>query len=219
MSRFELAHAFPVGSEITYHDLATKAGVGETHIRKLVRHAITQQIFTEIRPGTIAHSACSRLIAEDDTVSSYLKFITDDAWHAAYHVCDAVAKWTGSEEPDETVSVFRRLKEEKGGAGGWRPQLLAIHTDTDFKGFAIAKDTNKSLFDYLSDHPEKAKYFYKTMRAYAQRSGTEPKYVADQPLWGSLPAGSTGRFTRSTPMSLTRKSSFGVLIRKGSYWS
>lgn len=104
MARFGLANAFPVGSEISFHDLAAKVGLGETHIRKLVRHAITQKIFTEVRPGVIAHSACSRLIAEDETVSSYLRFKTDDLWHSAFHLCDAVAKWPGSEEPTQTVS-------------------------------------------------------------------------------------------------------------------
>lgn len=68
--RFGLAHAFPMGSEITFGELAHKVGLGETHIKKLVRHAITQNIFCEPRPGVIAHTACSRLIAEDDVFYS-----------------------------------------------------------------------------------------------------------------------------------------------------
>ncbi|KAJ4420448.1 hypothetical protein N0V82_004324 [Gnomoniopsis sp. IMI 355080] len=160
VARFELAKAFPVGGEITFGELAATVGLGETYIRKLVRHAITQKIFTEVRPGVIAHSACSRLIAEDETVSSYLRFKTDDLWHAAFHLCDAVAKWPGSEEPNQT-------------------------------GFAVAHNTDKTMFDYLSEHPEKAKYFYKAMRAFAQRPGLEPKYVVDNYAWGTLPKGST----------------------------
>lgn len=70
VTRFRLAHAFPIGSEISFGELAQKVGVGEKHVRTLVRHAITNQIFTEPRPGFIAHSACSRLIAEDDVFYS-----------------------------------------------------------------------------------------------------------------------------------------------------
>lgn len=66
VTRFRLAQAFPIGSEITFGELAQKVGLGEKHIRTLVRHAITNKIFTEPKPGVIAHSACSRLIAEDD---------------------------------------------------------------------------------------------------------------------------------------------------------
>lgn len=105
MARFNLAQAFPVESEITIRELSAAVGLGETHISKLVRHAITQKIFCEPRPGVIAHSACSRLIAEDEAIHSYLRFKTDDLWHAAFHLCDAVAKWPGSEEPNQTVRL------------------------------------------------------------------------------------------------------------------
>lgn len=62
-----------MGSEITFGELAHKVGLGETHIKKLVRHAITQKIFSEPRSGVIAHTACSRLIAEDDVFYSCKK--------------------------------------------------------------------------------------------------------------------------------------------------
>lgn len=104
MARFNLAQAFPVEGETTFGELSAAVGLGETHIRKLVRHAITQKIFCEPRPGVIAHSACSRLIAEDEPMHSYLRFKTEDLWPAALHLCDAVAKWPGSEEPNQTVS-------------------------------------------------------------------------------------------------------------------
>lgn len=42
------------------------------------------------------------------------------------------------------------------------------------------------MFNYLSDHPEKAKYFYNAMRAFAKRPGLEPKYILKVPK-SSLP--------------------------------
>ncbi|ROW15360.1 hypothetical protein VPNG_02376 [Cytospora leucostoma] len=160
VARFNLAQAFPVEGEITFRELSSAVGLGETHIRKLVRHAMTQKIFCEPRPGVVAHSACSRLIAEDEAIHSYLRFKTDDLWHAAFHTCDAVAKWPGSEEPNQT-------------------------------GFAVAKQTDKSMFDYLSDHPEKAKHFANAMRSFARRPGLEPKYIVENYPWASLPDGAT----------------------------
>ncbi|KUI71834.1 6-hydroxytryprostatin B O-methyltransferase [Cytospora mali] len=160
VARFNLAQAFPVEGEITFGELSAAVGLGETHITKLVRHAMTQKIFCEPRPGVIAHSACSRLIAEDEAIHSYLRFKTGDLWHAAFHLCDAVAKWPGSEEPNQT-------------------------------GFAVANQTDKSMFDYLSDHPEKAKAFANAMRSFAQRPGLEPKYIVENYPWGSLSDGAT----------------------------
>lgn len=160
VARFNLAQAFPVESEITFGELSAAVGLGEKHVKKLVRHAMTQKIFCEPRPGVIAHSACSRLIAEDEAIHSYLRFKTDDLWHAAFHLCDAVAKWPGSEEPNQT-------------------------------GFAVANQTDKSMFDYLSDHPEKSKAFANAMRSFARRPGLEPKYIVENYPWGSLPDGAT----------------------------
>lgn len=72
---------------------------------------------------------------------------------------------------------------------------LADDAPCNFQGFAVAHNTEKSMFDYLSENPEKAKYFYKAMRAFAQRPGLEPKHVVDNSAWGSLPQGATGGLT------------------------
>lgn len=49
------------------------------------------------------------------------------------------------------------------------------------------------MFDYLSDHPEKAKCFSNAMRAFAKRPGLEPKYIVEGYAWGALPDGATGK--------------------------
>lgn len=53
---------------------------------------------------------------------------------------------------------------------------------------------DKSMFDYLSDHPEKAKFFANAMRSFARRPGLEPKYIVENYPWGSLSDGSMGEF-------------------------
>ncbi|KAI0875274.1 S-adenosyl-L-methionine-dependent methyltransferase [Hypoxylon argillaceum] len=65
--------------------LAVAAGLGESHVRRLVRHAITQHIFCEPRPGFVAHSASSRLLAEDADVAAWVRWRADGCWLAAYH--------------------------------------------------------------------------------------------------------------------------------------
>lgn len=48
------------------------------------------------------------------------------------------------------------------------------------------------MYDYLSDHPDKAKSFANAMRSFAQRPGLEPKYAVEGYPWGTLPDGATG---------------------------
>ncbi|KAK3689903.1 S-adenosyl-L-methionine-dependent methyltransferase [Podospora appendiculata] len=101
--RFGLAKTFPPGSETTFGAMAAATGVlSEPNVRQLVRHAVTKNIFREPRPGVVAHSSISRLLAEDNLISDWAGAATDDLWQAAAQTCNALAKYPGSEEPNTT---------------------------------------------------------------------------------------------------------------------
>lgn len=102
ITRFGLAHAIPVGGEATFAELAAKAQIGETHMRRLLRLAISQHVFKEVRPGVVGHTAASRLLAEDELLYQWMGFKTEEGWKGAYHTCEAMAKWPDSGEPNET---------------------------------------------------------------------------------------------------------------------
>lgn len=123
ITRFGLAHAIPHGGEATFAELATKAGIGETHMRRLLRLAIAQHIFKEIRPGVVAHTAASRLLAEDELLHQWMGFKTGEGWLGAYHACAAMARWPGSGEPDETGFALGH-----GGEAMW--DYLSTHPDS-----------------------------------------------------------------------------------------
>ncbi|KAH8895954.1 O-methyltransferase [Thozetella sp. PMI_491] len=101
--RFDLAKTFPVEGEASFADIAAATGVlSEASTRQLVRHAITKNIFREPRPGVVAHSSISRLLAEDAIIHGWAGAAFDELWQAATHTCSALAKYPGSEEPNET---------------------------------------------------------------------------------------------------------------------
>lgn len=158
--RFRLAEAFPIDGEATFGQLATTTGLNERHLRKLLRYAMTQRIFCEPRPGVVAHTAASRLIVEDEGLYSWLRFSTDELWHAAYCAGDAVARFPECEEPGET-------------------------------GFALAHNTNKDMFRFLSENPERLKRFAAAMRFYTNRPGLEPEHLALNYPWGDIREGGT----------------------------
>ncbi|KAI1410075.1 S-adenosyl-L-methionine-dependent methyltransferase [Hypoxylon sp. FL1857] len=158
--RFRLAEAFPIGGETTFAELAATTGLNETHVRKLLRHAMTQHIFHEPRPGVVAHTAASRVLVEDKGLYNWLRFSTDDLWHAAYHTGDAMAKYPGSEEPNET-------------------------------GFALSNQTDKDMYHFFSEHPERAERFAAAMRFFTERPGLEPHHVVDNYPWNEIREGGT----------------------------
>ncbi|KAI3325057.1 S-adenosyl-L-methionine-dependent methyltransferase [Xylariaceae sp. AK1471] len=101
-TRFRIAHSFPVGREASFAEIAAATGLPEDVVRRLIRHAIIKDIFQEPRPGIIAHNAVSRLLAEDQVTHDWVAASTDDLWQAAAQTCNALEKWPGSEEPNET---------------------------------------------------------------------------------------------------------------------
>lgn len=109
ITRYRIAHAFPVGQEASFADIAAATGLDQGLVRRFVRHAIIKHIFSEPRPGIIAHNAVSRLLAEDQVVHDWVRTSTDDMWQAAAQACNALDKWPASQEPNETVSDRRAL--------------------------------------------------------------------------------------------------------------
>ncbi|OTB08347.1 hypothetical protein M426DRAFT_263629 [Hypoxylon sp. CI-4A] len=154
--RFGLARTIPTDGEATFAEIAAAAGIGETHVRKVIRHAISQHIFQEPRPGVVTHSAASRLLAEDSDLAAWVRWLSDDCWQAAYHTVEAMTRWPGSEEPNET-------------------------------GFAVANQTNLTMFDLLATQPERASRFAAGMRLYSARPDLDVRYLVDAWSWGDLP--------------------------------
>ncbi|KAI1347337.1 S-adenosyl-L-methionine-dependent methyltransferase [Xylaria sp. FL0043] len=83
--RFGLSRLVPPNGSITSAELAVAASLGESHVWKLIRHAITQHIFREPRPGIVSHSAIVRLLAKDADVTAWVRWRPDDCWLAASH--------------------------------------------------------------------------------------------------------------------------------------
>ncbi|KAI1076986.1 putative O-methyltransferase [Whalleya microplaca] len=161
ITRFKLAEAVPVGGEIAIAELAGTSGLHEIHLRKILRLAIAQHIFTEPRPGVVAHSAVSRLIAENKVLADWLWFSTNDLWRVAYHMSDAMAQYPGSEEPGETA-------------------------------FAVANKTNKGMYQFFGENPERSLRFAAAMRFFNQRPGLEPERVVNGYPWDKVGKGGTG---------------------------
>ncbi|KAI1208033.1 S-adenosyl-L-methionine-dependent methyltransferase [Annulohypoxylon truncatum] len=152
VTRFGLARNLPVGSETSFAEMAKSSGLSESNVRKLVRCAVAQRIFEEPRPGVVAHSAASRLLAEDPGVHDFVATCSDELWQAAAQTCNAMAKYPGSEEPTET-------------------------------GFSLANNTDKPMYEFLSDYPERSSRFANMMRSFTEGRPFDLKYVTDFYPW------------------------------------
>lgn len=104
--RFDLARKVPLDGETTFTDLADNVGVDRAALTSVLRLGIAHRVFQEPRPGVIAHSATSRLIAEDSRVADWVGAAVNDMWPAEGKVVDALVKWPLAEEPNQTVYIY-----------------------------------------------------------------------------------------------------------------
>lgn len=116
ITRFRLVQQVPLDCA-TFDQIACNSGLQESLVRRILRHAMTHHIFAEPVKGTVVHTAASRLLLGDAQLHDWVGASTDELWQGASQTVNALEKYPGSEEPNET-------------------------------GFALANDTNKSIYDF-----------------------------------------------------------------------
>lgn len=104
ISRFNIVSTFPVDEEATFAQISEKCGINELDVKRILRHAMTKHVFREPRKGVVAHTAASRLLLEDSQTADWVGASTDDLWQAASQTVNAMVKYPGSQEPNDTVS-------------------------------------------------------------------------------------------------------------------
>ncbi|KAI0156804.1 S-adenosyl-L-methionine-dependent methyltransferase [Xylariaceae sp. FL1272] len=133
ITRFKLAHLFPVGTEITFPELAERCRLSEPTVRQIIRHAIVLNVFCEPRPGVVAHNAVSRLLAEDDSTFGWLAVNTNELWKAAAHQCDAWEKYPNSDEPNQSKSIYEVFDEDPERAKRFGDAMKSFTQGTGFE--------------------------------------------------------------------------------------
>ncbi|KAF3025037.1 hypothetical protein E8E14_014355 [Neopestalotiopsis sp. 37M] len=141
--------------EASFAQIAESSGLLENDVSQIIRRAALQGIFAEIRPGIVAHTAPSRLLAEDSVFRDWVAWNVQDLWPATSRTVAAMAKYPKSEEPNET-------------------------------GFALFNETDKPVYEFFSDHPEKARRFANVMRALSNRSDLALTHTVTGYDWRAL---------------------------------
>ena len=100
--KYDIASHVPIHGEISFPNLATKCGLSETNLRRIVRFAIAyHRVFQEPRKGHVSHSAASRKLAEDANAKACLGYMFDEVWQSFAHTVEAMEKFR-SDEPNKS---------------------------------------------------------------------------------------------------------------------
>ena len=102
MDRFRIYERIPIDGSKTYEELAWATLLPVKTVRRILRHAMSQRIFYEPKPGHVAHTKASRLLTENQHVRDYFGLMCQEFWPAAARTCDAIEKWPGSKAKNES---------------------------------------------------------------------------------------------------------------------
>ena len=158
ITRFRIASTFPIDEEVPFSQIAKGCGLEESLVRRILRHAMTKNIFRECRKGIVSHTAVSRLLAEDQQLHDWAGINTDELWQSAAQTVNALVKYPGSQEPNET-------------------------------GFALANNTEKSIYEIFRQDPDRAKRFSNAMASFTSGTGYGLEHLIHGFDWSSIGKG------------------------------
>ncbi|KAI1286566.1 sterigmatocystin 8-O-methyltransferase [Xylaria venustula] len=101
ITRLDIAKLVPVGGHTTFADIAKKTGLDEQAVRRLLRQAMTMRLFCEPETGIIAHTQASRALL-NPLANDWVASGAEEMWPASTKMVDALQKWPGSQEPNQT---------------------------------------------------------------------------------------------------------------------
>ncbi|TGO77910.1 hypothetical protein BELL_0086g00160 [Botrytis elliptica] len=82
---YDMVNTFPINGEATYEQICEKCGLNLIDTRRILGYAMTNHIFKEVRPGVVAHTAASKLLASDPLLTDYVGIVTEERFQAAAH--------------------------------------------------------------------------------------------------------------------------------------
>ena len=144
------ASLVPIDSTITLAELQAKTPLDAINLARLLRMAMTNGIFREPSPGVIAHTAQSRVLAEDENMQAWIGFNGEDIFPAAGHVLQALKA---------------------------HPEATSL-TRAGFQ-FAFDTVDKEPMFATFGKDPNRARRMGRAMASLTGGEGYEPSYFVD----------------------------------------
>jgi hypothetical protein len=160
VSHWNIAKLVPLEGVISYTELSSKCGLESTALRRFLRHAMTNGLFSEPTPDHIAHNSMSRILVEDPKTAAWVDLQTESILLGGANHCEALDRWPASESKRETgVSI----------------------------GFHNPGQT--SLYEEIKKNPEKIQKFGLAMELFSSGEGYEVGSLVEGYDWGKLGKG------------------------------
>jgi 6-hydroxytryprostatin B O-methyltransferase len=99
---FNIAELVPLDSMISFDQLAEDAQVPVRVLRPYLRQAMTNNLFSEPKPGYVSHTIGSSLLPKSKSVRDWIGYVTEEGWPSSLKAVEAIEKWGPREEPNRS---------------------------------------------------------------------------------------------------------------------
>lgn len=117
IDQFKIHQCVPLNEEITYEDLSKTCGLPLDPLKRILRHAMLNNLFYEPKPGYVAHSKLSSVFITDPKMSSWLGHNYDEVFRCFIAVPEVVKKYPNASDPGQTACGLT-FNQPKGLFGG-----------------------------------------------------------------------------------------------------
>lgn len=99
---YNIAQCIPLDGTATYAEISEKSGLDLDKCRRILRYAMTNQVFCEPTPEHVAHTAISALISRDAGARDLAHHCLEEIHTGTANQVKAIRKWPNTLHPGET---------------------------------------------------------------------------------------------------------------------
>ncbi|KAJ5318241.1 O-methyltransferase family 2 [Penicillium atrosanguineum] len=144
---FDIAPRVPLTGDVSYESLSKTVNVSASVLRQVLRAGMPYHMFYEPRPGYVAHTATTKVMAREPLITDWTRLSTDVLLPAGAGLTEALTKEPAANDPAKTGFMFTK----GGGESG--------------------------MFMYLEKHPELARQFAGVMGAFQKDDAYAPRHL------------------------------------------
>ncbi|KAM0246392.1 hypothetical protein ACHAQJ_010228 [Trichoderma viride] len=141
---------------LSYDELAESANVPINELKRMIRMAIANSIFSEQSREWVEHTAFSRAFTQNENLKHGIPFFCDVVMPAAAKMTDATIRWPDSEESDETArnmaldddTTFAQFLTENNQADGYSSLMRLLGSEPSPQAVSLADIVHE--FDWSS---------------------------------------------------------------------
>ncbi|TRX88799.1 hypothetical protein FHL15_010258 [Xylaria flabelliformis] len=146
---FDIAHRVPLTGDVSYEDLSKTINVGASVLRQVLRAGMPYHMFYESRPGYVAHTATTKIMAREPLIKDWTGLSTDVLFPGGAGLTEALRREPAANDPAKTGFMLAKGEGESG------------------------------MYMYLEKHPEQARRFAGVMGAFQQDEAYAPRHLID----------------------------------------